>query len=155
MLPKFRTCFLKLKRKQRKHTLIPLSTCNHLRLGALPEYGSSASGRFRLATCNVGVKKSVSRAFMIHSVCSSKVRGFFILDIFHKTSGFQLSRRLENLAHQLRLPTSHCLFPDWICPRIVPTNFFFFFKKVHILGRQGIFSSVSGPHPHPVCKINE
>lgn len=102
-----RVCLLKLKRKWEstlRFSYWPAVTTSGQ--PALPESVSSTQRRSRLATCNVVPKKSSSRKSTMHSVCSSKVRGWFMLDVccwvllFHKTSSFQLSRKSESLVNQ-------------------------------------------------------
>lgn len=118
--------------KIRKHTQLLLLTCHHdLGPGALPESVSSTQRRFRSATSSVVPKKSLSKVSTMHSVCSSKVRGFFILDaccgvlLFHKTSNFQPSRKSEILVNHMRLSLCFVRFPNGTySSRACPTNFF-------------------------------
>lgn len=75
--------------------MLLLTRNQHLRPGALPESGSSPQHRSRLATC-VGVpKKSVSKVFKMHSVCSSKVRGLFILDACCQVFAFPQNKQVS------------------------------------------------------------
>lgn len=113
----------------RKFTQILSLACNHhLRPGALPESGMSTPRSSRLATCNVVPKKSASREFTMHSVCSSKVWGLFILDgccwvlLFHKTSLFSWAGSQKLVNQQVCLILVK--FPNGTCsPRACLTTF--------------------------------